>query len=222
MKKRTVSYILLLLLVSTSSLDAQIWVGIKNNTLEFFTLNKLGHKKIDSVVNGLRVSGVYNRENVRGGVLDEATQMPVWNSSNIEYSFGGEISVVMNPLIIDIGAVYSEVLLEDYDLRFGMPPPRPESEWDESIESINYYAAASYIPAAFFWGYVYPSIGVLFYGGLHTFQNTLSFTFSAGAEVRLNVKYSILFVSASFRKFFLDAESYDHQLQANAGIWINL
>lgn len=224
-----IKILLILFLLGSSQAVAQLeeytkWIpkGIENDTLHFFTPNGLDNPTVAAIVSGLKFSMAMGSESITQNILNESTAMPIWRGGSSMDISAYQGVVVINPFIVDLGYYDLSFDISELDRNFALPPTKPGTERGTTVDAENFYGGVSYIPALLFWGYVIPSVGAVFHLNNYSFNGKSTMFMSVGLSADVYLKYNILFVGASYKKFLINQDTFDDQFRLQAGIWFQL
>lgn len=219
----TISCIILFAIILQDSCYGQFgrWTmrGIEKR-MDFISFNFLRNGEIADVINGPRLGVSSIDEPVMKTILNDITNMPLWKNSPKLNRTGAELTLFYNPFSVEFGAMSATLDLEQVDKYFALPPSRPTENRGSTIDILNFYAGVSYVPFALFYGYVYPSVGAIFYMANYEYEGNTETYLTSGLTVEISAKYNWFFVSWSYRKFFENTESFDDQTKLQAGLWM--
>jgi hypothetical protein len=185
-------------------------------------MNKLKSSKIANIVNGIHVSYLSSIEFISTNVLNESTKMPIWNTPEYISGVGADAALILNPFKFEMGFVSTSVDITGLGRNFAMPPPSYPHIRNTVINIQNYYAGVTYIPFLLAYGFVYPSVGLAFYTTTYDYTGHQEIFLSVGAQADLTARWNMIFLSAGYRKYFINTESFDDQVKMQAGIRVKL
>jgi hypothetical protein len=192
--------------------------GLTNDSLSFYTPNWSGSLEVAYLINGVRIGGGVTSEARLANALSEATSMPIWRSGVTTQSTSVALSFVYNPFVVDVGVSTTSLNLDDAELRFAPPPARPDETRSNAADVVGVASSASYVPAAFFWGYLYPSVGAAFQLDVYDYEGETTTLVSGGPQAALTAKYNLLFVRAAYTKFIVNTDSFDDRFSIDIGV----
>ncbi|MBI9070625.1 MAG: hypothetical protein JEY94_03465 [Melioribacteraceae bacterium] len=214
--------------------DDEIDSLLNNNSTIKFIGTAFGNDHAKIVSDGIKISSVYQKTTYSKKLIDEASYLPIWSNDISGDNFGLELSLVNLPFELTLGGTYSLLDLENKPRKFGFPPVNPDGTViDHTLNIFSGYWGFNWIPfmisfkPALYFDiknptlYIYPAFGTTFNYTFSDYNGKTNDYHTIGASAEINVRYRVIFLKTSYRKFFYHNNQIESQFQVQFGVWFS-